>query len=113
MKINLLILFCLFISCNITDKQLPDNIIIEEIFISVLKEAHLAEAAFELSKSKGVEAAKKALANTYSEIYSYHNIDKEIFEETLSYYANHPEELEYIYSKVLKEMLQESATLNP
>ena len=113
MKINLLILFCLFISCNTTDKQLPDNIISKEIFITVLKEAHLAEAAFELSKSKGVETAEKVLANTYSEIYASHNIDKEIFEETLSYYANHPEELERIYSKVLKDMLQESATLNP
>jgi len=113
MKINLLILFCLFISCNATDKHLPENIISKDIFVIVLKEAHLAEAAFELSKSKGVETAEKTLANTYSEIYSSHNIDKEIFEETLSYYANHPEELEHIYSKVLKDMLQESATLNP
>ena len=113
MKINLLILFCLFVSCNTTNKQLPDNIITEEIFISVLKEAHLAEAAFELSKSKDVETAEKVLYNTYSEIYSSHNIDKERFEETLSYYANHPEELEHIYSKVLKDLLQESATLNP
>ena len=113
MKINLLILFCLFISCNTTDKQLPDNIITKEIFISVLKEAHLAEAAFELSKSKGVETAEKVLDNTYSEIYLSYNIDKERFEKTLSYYANHPEELEHIYSKVLKDLLQESATLNP
>jgi hypothetical protein len=113
MKINLLILFCLFVSCNTTNKQLPDNIITEEIFISVLKEAHLAEAAFELSKPKGVETAKKVLENTYSEIYLSYNIDKERFEETLSYYANHPEELEQIYSIVLKDLLQERTTLNP
>ena len=113
MKINLLILFCLFISCNTTNKQLPDNIISKEIFITVLKEAHLAEAAFELNKSKGVEAAKKTLANTYSEIYSTHNINKDRFEKTLSYYANHPEELEQIYSKALNDLIQESTTLNP
>ena len=113
MKINLLILFCLFISCNTTDKQLPDNIISKELFISVLKEAHLAEAAFELSKSTGVETAEKVLANTYSEIYSSHNINKDKFEKTLSYYANHPEELERVYSIVLKDLLRESSTLNP
>ena len=113
MKINLLILFCLFISCSTTDKQLPDNIISKEIFITVLKEAHLAEAAFELSKSKGGETAEKVLDNTYSEIYSTHNIDKDRFEETLSYYANHPEELERIYSKALKDLVQERPTLNP
>ena len=113
MKINLLILFCLFISCNTTNKQLPDNIISSEIFITVLKEAHLAEAAFELNKSKGVETAEKVLYNTYSKIYSSHNIDKDKFEKTLSYYANHPEELEQIYSKAIKNLMQESATLNP
>ena len=113
MKINLLILFCLFISCNTTDKQLPDNIIAKEIFITVLKEAHLAEAAFELNKSKGVESAKNTLDKSYSEIYSSHNIDKSKFEKTLSYYANHSEELEQIYSKVLKDLVQERTTLNP
>ena len=113
MKINLLILFCLFISCNTTNKQLPDNIISREIFITVLKEAHLAEAAFELSKSKGVETAEKVLDNTYSEIYSTHNINKDRFEKTLSYYGNHPEELEQIYSKVLNDLMQERTTLNP
>ena len=113
MKINLLILFCLFISCSTTDKQLPDNIISKEIFITVLKEVHLAEAAFELNKSKGIEAAKKALDKNYSEIYSSHNIDKDKFEKTLFYYANHPEELEQIYSKALKDLVQERTTLNP
>jgi len=113
MKINLLILFCFFVSCNTTENQLPDNIITKEIFITVLKEAHLAEAAFKLNKSKGVDASKKILANTYSEIYSTHNIDKERFAETLSYFANHPQELEQIYSKVLKDLLQERTTLNP
>jgi len=113
MKINLLILFCLFISCNTIDKQLPENIISKEMFIPILKEAHLAEAVFELSKSKGVETAEKVLDNTYSEIYSTYNIDKDRFEETLSYYANHPEELERIYSKVLQDLLQERTTLNP
>ena len=113
MKINLLILFCLFISCSTTDKHLTENIISKETFIAVLKEAHLAEAAFELNKSKGVETAKKALANTYSEIYSTHNINKDRFEKTLSYYGSHPVKLEQIYSKALNDLMQERTTLNP
>ena len=113
MKINLLILLFLFISCSTANKQLPKNIISKETFITVLKKAHLAEAAFDLNKSKGVESAKKILHASYAEIYLFHNIDKDKFEKTLSYYANHPEELEQIYSKILMDLIQERTTLNP
>ena len=109
MKIILTILSVLLLAC-ITPKT---EILSETEFANILKEVHLAEAAFELNKSKGVEAAKKALTNIYSEIYSTHNINKDRFEKTLSYYATHPEELEQIYSKVLNDLMQESATLNP
>ena len=60
-----------------------------------------------------VETAEKVLYNTYSEIYSTRNINKDRFEKTLSYYGTHPEELEQIYSKALNDLIQESATLNP
>ena len=109
MKIILSILSVLLLACT-TPKT---EILSETEFVNMLKEVHLAEAAFELNKSKGVETAKKALANTYSEIYSTRNINKDRFEKTLSYYANHPEELEQIYSKALNDLMQERTTLNP
>ena len=113
MKIILSILSVLLLACTTPKTEIPTEILSETEFANMLKEVHLAEAAFELNKSKGVEAAKKALANTYSEIYSTHNINKDRFEKTLSYYANHPEELEQIYSKALNDLIQESTTLNP
>lgn len=113
MKINLLLLFCFVLSCNYTKNKVPEDIIKKEIFITVLKEVHLAEAIFELNKSKKVESVKQILDKTYAEIYLSHNIDKDKFEKTLFYYINHPEELEQIYSKVLKELEHEKTTLNP
>ena len=113
MKIILSILSVLLLACTTPKTEILSEILSETEFANMLKEVHLAEAAFELNKSKGVETAKKALANTYSEIYSTHNINKDRFEKTLSYYANHPEELEQIYSKALNDLMQESATLNP
>tara|TARA_B100001758_G_C17921489_1_gene358701 strand:+ start:40 stop:372 length:333 start_codon:yes stop_codon:yes gene_type:complete len=107
MKKYLLIFFCLYLSCNTTNTQYPDNIIKEELFITVLKEIHLAEAEFELNKSKGKEAASKILANTYSEIYLTHHINEKLFEETLTYFSSHPEKLEQIYSKVIKDLSEE------
>ena len=107
------ILSLLLLACTAPKTEIPTEILSETEFANMLKEVHLAEAAFELNKSKGVETAKKALANTYSEIYSTRNINKDRFEKTLSYYANHPEELEQIYYKVLNDLMRESATLNP
>ena len=112
MRKNLLLLLILFLSCTSENKKVK-NIIPKDSFTTILKEIHLAEAAFELSNSKGVESAKKVLNKHYSEIYLSHNIDQDKFEKTLSYYAKHPEELEQIYSKVLKDLLQEKATLTP
>ena len=111
MRLNLLLLI-LFLSCNSENKEVK-NIIPKDSFTTILKEIHLAEAAFELSKSKGVESAKKVLNKHYSEIYLSHNIDQDKFEKTLSYYSNYPEELEEIYSKILKDLAQEKTTLTP
>jgi hypothetical protein len=113
MKIILSILSVLLLACTTPKTEIPTEILSETEFANMLKEVHLAEAAFELNKSKGVKTAKKALDISYSEIYLLHDIKKEDFENTLSYYANHPEELEQIYSKALNELMQESATLNP
>ena len=74
---------------------------------SILKEVHLAEANFELFKTNSKEEAQKTLFNNYHEIYSKYNIDKNRFQETLEYYANHPEKLEAIYSKVLEDIKKE------
>ena len=112
MKINLLILFCLSISCCTPTAQFPKNIITKDLFTTVLKEVHLAEATYELNKSKGMEQAQNILAISYSEIYKLHNIKKEDFTNTLSYYANYPEELEVIYSELLKGLIEEQSTLN-
>ena len=73
----------------------------------------MAEAAFELNKSKGIEQAQNTLANSYRNIYTEKEITEEEFKLTLEYYSNYPEKLEEIYDKILKELTKERATLNP
>ena len=113
MKTNYIIIFYCLVSCGTVEKKHPENIIPKETFITILKEVHLAEATFNLNKSKELNSAKKILDVSYSEIYLTHNIDNDIFEETLIYYTKNPELLEEIYSKVLQSLIEDRSTLNP
>ena len=91
---------------------MPTGILSEREFSNTLKEIHLAEAIFELNKSKGLENAKNTLANNYQSIYKKYNIDDSAFSESLDYYAENPEKLEKIYTDVLKQLTEERSTLD-
>ena len=112
MKIPSFILCLIFLSCGNPKTEIPQDILSETTFTNILKEVHLAEAAFELSKTKSMKNAKNALANSYQSIYKKHSIDEADFSNTLSYYALHPEKLEAIYTTVLEELSKERTTLN-
>ena len=107
------LLICLLFACNTPEEKIPENILSENTFESILKEIHLAEATFELHKTKGKGKAKNELANSYQNIYSEYTISEEEFKLTLEYYSNHPEKLEKIYDKILKGLTKERTTLNP
>ena len=54
MKFSFSILICLLFACTTPEEKIPENILSETKFELLLKEIHLAEAAFELNKSKGI-----------------------------------------------------------
>ena len=112
MKIYLSILACLLYACSNPEVEIPENILSETVFENILKEIHLSEGAFELNKTKNMQNAKATLANNYTSIYSKYKISAIDFENTLNYYAQHPEKLEYIYSNVLEKLTEERSTLN-
>ena len=113
MKLKILI-FCFFLlACSASKKEFSDEIITEEVFVNVLKQVHLAEANFELQKTKGIDKAKNKLANAYRDIYSAYHISEEEFQNTLSYYSENPEKLEEIYAIILEQLTEERTNLNP
>ena len=112
MKIYLSILACLLYACSNPEVEIPENILSETVFENILKEIHLSEGAFELNKTKNMENAKATLTNNYTSIYSEYKISAIDFENTLNYYAQHPEKLEKIYSTILEELTEERSTLN-
>ena len=112
MKIFPVLLSILLLSCSAPKTEIPKDIITEKSFVNILKEIHLAEAKFELHKTKGMENAKKELTSNYATIYKESEITAADFENTLNYYANNPEKLEDIYTTVLEELSKERTTLN-
>jgi len=112
MKLKYLIILCFLLACTGTKERIPEEFLSKKEFASILKEVHLAEANFELQKTNGKEDAQNELMYSYQTIYSNHHIDENKFQETLNYYANHPDELEEVYAKVLEELTKERASLD-
>jgi len=111
MKIILSILSLLLLACTAPKTEIPTEILSETAFANILKEIHLAEAIFELNKSKELGNARNTLANNYQAIYKKHDTSSSTFSKSLDYYAKNPEKLEKIYSTILEELNQGRTTL--
>ena len=112
MKIISFILCVTFLSCGSPQKNIPNEILSENILIDLLKDIHLAEAKFELHKTKGMENTKNELAHNYSSIYKKYEITVDDFDKTLDYYAQNPEKLEKIYTRVLEQLTKDRTILD-
>ena len=106
MKLNLLIMCLLLLSCS-NNNVSNVEIIPKNKFIQILKDIHLVEADYEINKSKGEEKAKENLYIDYHKIFLNYNITKRLFSNTMSYYSNNPNQLEEIYSLTLQKISAE------
>ena len=112
MKIISFILSLILLSCGNPKTEIPQDILSKNSFIGLLKDIHLAEAKFELHKTKGMENAKNELAHNYSSIYKKYEITVDDFDKTLDYYAQNPEKLEKIYTSVLEQLTKDRTILD-
>ena len=111
MKIYLLILSCLLLSCSNYKEKYPKNIINQTAFEACLLDIHLAEANFEITKSNSLKKAKNELTKAYIEIYKKYEISEDDFKRTLIYYSKNPIKLERSYSNVI-EVLKKGDSIN-
>ena len=107
---NLLPLIILLFSCSIGEKKPSELILSKKDFSVILKQIHLIESDYELTRSMNQDA-KQQLTFRYDSIFKATNIDELIFEKTLVHYSNRPEELEEIYTTVLDEINKEKFSL--
>ena len=110
MKLYLLILSCLLLSCSKYKREKQENIMSASVFEDVLKEIHLLDASFELNKN--IKNYDKRITNNYINIYKKNKITKSLFENTLNYYGENPENLENIYTNILKKLNHEKSNFD-
>lgn len=104
MKLKIIISIILFSYACKNPSQTNKNVIADEIFQEILKEVHLAESEFRLSKSINLEEAQDKLTKDYNEIFKKYNIYEDDFRKSINYYSDHPELLYEIYSNLEKSI---------
>jgi len=87
-----------------------DMILPADSMISLLTDLHMTDGIINTLKSKKQPAGH--LANEYYEIIlQKHAITREIFEESMRYYAYHAEQLDDIYEQVITDLSKQESIL--
>ena len=74
------------------------DIIPPKKFINVLVDVHLADgiAVENMSSGKGLLDS----ASLYGSVFNKYNVNRTMFDSTMSYYSEHPDDFQKIYNKV-------------
>ncbi len=72
-------------------------------FVNVLVDIHLADgiAVENMSRAKG---AKLDSASLYGSVFSKYGITRTIFDSTMSFYSEHPDDFQKVYNKVTAKL---------
>ena len=103
--------FLLVMSCSSKkEKDAPDNLLGKENMVKVMMDIQVADAAINLSNygQGNYPNDKKKL---FAEIYAKHKITRKQFEESFSYYVDHPDEFEKIYDDVIEGLSKRQAEM--
>lgn len=112
MKRILFLVLCtfIFISCKETVFDDGKAGISHAEMAAILTDLHIAEAYSNvLREDTGNRAGQKnidSLAVYYKEVLQHHNVTLKDFEESMTYYREHPAQLDSVYSIVVTELGQ-------
>ncbi len=106
MKIKYILFFILLISCRQKETNNNTDILSVQKIQKILLEVHLAEANFEMNKSKDKKVAQNILTTQYLSIFKKYETSKSVFDTSIAYYSQRPDILEKIYSNMLNDLNQ-------
>ena len=113
MKIHVIALLIILISCNQENTSLKNNTIIpQNKFTNIIKELQLAEANYKITNQTNTDKAEEDLSVSYSRIYMKYKITETDFTKAIDYYLSEPEKLLIIYSQAIDSLLKEQSNLN-
>lgn len=104
----LILCYLQFVSCGEeeTAVPIPDNILSKEKMAQVITDIHIAEAEANL-KTLPDSTSKQPIG--FQPIFEADSITKEQYEESLSFYIEHPKLLNEVYEDVLNELSKRQA----
>ena len=101
------------LSCEVPEKK-PEDILSEEKVSDVMVDMQILEATYN-SRLLNLDDRNDRMKRYYDEIFEHHGISEKVFNESYTYYQDHPEQLELIYEMVfekLEKLLTEEETKN-
>jgi hypothetical protein len=99
LSLLLLMAFCVACQRSQSNNDVPDNVLNEGKFRQVLIDVLIADAY--IQELPMVQDSQKMLLNkTYAQIFDRHNVTKDEYLKTLSYYNTHPEDFNALLEPV-------------
>jgi len=100
---SVLLFMLLIISCNNSKMKIPDGILKPNELAPLLVDIHLIDGL--LHQQKMIRKDKEDSAfNYYPAILKKHGISRMMFDSTILFYTQYPEEFSKIYDEVLEDL---------
>lgn len=107
-----LLVICLGMACQHPKERVKKTEIIpKENLVPVLAEIHLADALLQMSEVRQNYPGRDSISN-YQDILKKHGYTKEMFDRTIEFYENDPDELNDLYEEVVSELTQLQSEIN-
>ena len=98
-RLVFILLIVLAYSCEEPVDPAPSNLIEEEVFIETLKDIHILDAAFRQKVIKE-DYPNQKLPAYYDQVFLKHNVTREAFDSSFTYYSHHPEKMAAINKEI-------------
>jgi len=98
-----LLMILLFTDCSSPEEVLPENLIEPERFGKVLLDIQILEG-MKTQRVLGTEKSSYADSTAFENIFAKHQVEREAFLETYSYYRSRPGEMAKIYELILDSL---------
>ncbi len=95
----------LFFSFCDSREKVPEEIIRPEKMSEVLSDIHLADGALKAYYIIG-DSVKRIAPHLYKEVLLKHQVDSALFQESLNYFFEYPDKMEYVYSLINERLLK-------
>lgn len=96
-----ILIFGLHVSCNQSKLKIPDGILNPSELVPLLIDIHIADGFLHQQRFNR-QAKEDSAYNYYSSILKKHGITRPIFDSTIFFYTQNPEDFSKIYDEVLE-----------